>query len=434
MFIDKFLSHPGFKKYFANTGWLFAGRIIQMAVGLFVGVYVARYLGPNQFGLLSYAMAFVGLFSTIASLGLDSIVVRELIKAPQKKNELLGTAFFLKIAGAVLMFGAIIIGTQFSGNDNFTNLLIIIIASCYIFQAFSVIDLNFQATVKSRYVVQAQIVQLIISSIITLFLVWIKAPLLWFAVVGIISAIVLASGLVWNYLQSGEQIFVWKFKLATAKALLKDSWPLILAGVSLMIQARIDQVMLKQMVGDSEVGYYSVALRFIEAVAFVPLVLRSSLSPAIIKAKKISQNLYQNRLLNFYRLNFLLFLVVAIPIYFFAEKIVVLLFGIAYQPAGILLSLMAIRLFFANMGVARGQFILVENLFKYSLITMVLGTIANVSLNYFLIPDYKSTGAIIATIISFFITVFAVDIFYSKTRKNTLTMFKAIGTFYKVRF
>lgn len=432
--ISNLLNHPGFKKYFANTSWLFVGKIIQMIVGLFVGVYVARYLGPSQFGLLSYAIAFVGLFSAIASLGLDSIVVRELVKTPQKLNELLGTAFFLKIIGAVLMFGAIIIGTQFSGNDDFTNLLVIIIASGYIFQAFSVIDLNFQATVKSRYVVRAQIIQLFISSGISLFLIWIGASLLWFAIVGIISAVVLASSLVWNYLQSGGRMFAWKFKLATAKALLKDSWPLILAGVSLMIQARIDQVMLKQMIGDSEVGYYSVALRFIEAVAFVPIVLRSSLSPAIINAKKISQNLYQHRLLNFYRLNFLLFLVVAIPIYFFAEKIVVLLLGAAYQPAGILLSLMAIRLFFANMGVARGQFILVENLFKYSLITMVLGTITNVLLNYFLIPDYKSIGAIIATVISFFVTVFAVDIFYNKTRKNTLTIFKAIGTFYKVRF
>ncbi len=248
--ISELLSHPGFKKYFANTSWLFAGRIVQMIVGLFVGVYVARHLGPSQFGLLSYAMAFVGLFSVIASLGLDSIVVRELVKTPQKMNELLGTAFFLKIIGAILMFGAIIIGMRFSGNDGFTNLLVIIIAFSYIFQAFSVIDLNFQAAVQSRYVVRAQFVQLIVSSVISLFLIWIGASLLWFAIVGIISAAVLALGLVWNYLQSGGRIFAWKFKLAIAKALLKDSWPLILAGVSVMLYMKIDQIMIKMMLGD----------------------------------------------------------------------------------------------------------------------------------------------------------------------------------------
>ncbi|NIA09535.1 MAG: oligosaccharide flippase family protein, partial [Nitrospiraceae bacterium] len=217
--------HQGFRKYLANTSWLFFERILRMAVALFVGVYVARYLGPSRYGLLSYAMAFVGLFSAFASLGLDGIVVRELVKTPQKRDELLGTVFVLKLIGAVLMFGAIFIGVQFTHNDSFTNLLIAIIAASFIFQAFRVIDFNFQATVQSKYVVQAQVAQMVISSITKLILIWIEAPLLWFAMVSLSDAIVLAAGLIWNYLRKVGRISLWRFRIVTSISLLKDSWP-----------------------------------------------------------------------------------------------------------------------------------------------------------------------------------------------------------------
>ena len=96
--------HSGFRRYFANTAWLFAEKILRMVVGLFVGVWVARYLGPAKFGLLSYAQSFVALFGAIATLGLDGIVVRELVKDESKRDVLLGTSFVLKLIGAFLVF------------------------------------------------------------------------------------------------------------------------------------------------------------------------------------------------------------------------------------------------------------------------------------------------------------------------------------------
>ena len=135
-------NHQGFKKYFANTSWLFAEKILRMGVGLFVGIWVARYLGPVKFGILSYAQAFVGFFSAIATLGLDGIVVRELVKYPDKENEILGTSFILKIFGAILTLVVLYIGIQFVSNDSYTNILIFIIGSAVIFQTFNVIDLR----------------------------------------------------------------------------------------------------------------------------------------------------------------------------------------------------------------------------------------------------------------------------------------------------
>ena len=426
--IPEFLSHPGFKKYFANTGWLFAGRIVQMVVGLFVGVYVARYLGPSQFGLLSYALAFVGLFSAIASLGLNGIVVRELVKTPQKLNELLGTVFFLKLVGAVLIFGAVIVGMQFLNNDNFTNLLIIIIASGYIFQAFSVIDLNFQATVKSRYVVQAQIMQLVVSSVIKLFLIWIGASLVWFAIVVLVDAIVLAICLLWNYLQSGGQMLAWKFKLKTAKSLLKDSWPLILSGMAVMLYRKIDQIMIKTMLGDKEIGFYAAAVRLSEAWYFIPMAIAGSLFPAIISAKKKSESLYYFRIQQLYDLMVWIAIAIALPITFLSPWIIKVLYGDAYLPAASVLSIHIWAGVFVFLGVASGKWLIIENFTKISFLRTFIGAIVNLILNIILIPKYGINGAAITTLISYFVAVFFIG-FIPKTKKQVVFMLKSIFLF-----
>ena len=159
-------NHQGFMKYFKNTSWLFAEKILRMVVGLFVGIWVARYLGPEQFGLFSYAQSFVGLFTAIATLGLDGIVVRELVKNESRRNELIGTAFWLKFFGAFAVLLILAMAINFTSNDTYTNTLVFIIASATIFQSFNVIDFYFQSKVMSKFVVYANVISLLLSSII----------------------------------------------------------------------------------------------------------------------------------------------------------------------------------------------------------------------------------------------------------------------------
>ena len=432
--IIKFLkNHQGFMKYFKNTSWLFAEKFLRMVVGLFIGVWVARYLGPDKFGLLSYAHSFVGLFTIFATLGLDEVVVRELVKDESRRDSLVGTTFWLKLFGAFLVLLVLAFAINFTSNDVDTHILVFIIASATIFQSFNIVDFYFQSKILSKFVAYANFISLFISTIVKIALILSHASLLAFAWVILFDSFVLACGFIYFFLKhSTFRIKYLIFHKSTAIDLLKDSWPLIFSGGVLMIQARIDQVMIKEMLGSLEVGYYSVAMRLIEAAAFIPMLLKSSLYPSIQSAKIQSKALYQDRLLNFYRLNFLFFLVLAIPIFIFAEPIIVLLFGIEYQPAGVLLALLSIRLFFANMGVARGTYIVTENLMKFSMLTMILGTIVNIYLNYVMIPYYGARGAIGATIVSFFTTIFLVDIFYSKTRHNVMLQVKSIITFYKL--
>jgi O-antigen/teichoic acid export membrane protein len=235
------------------------------------------------------------------------------------------------------------------------------------------------------------------------------------------------------YRSQGLPNFIKYFEWNTAKRLLKDSWPLLLSSITIMIQARIDQVMLKQFIGLRELGNYVVALNIIVVLGFVPTILHQSLLPAIVDAKKKSKDIYYNRLLDYYRLMFSLFLIAFIILFFCGDIIIRLLYGSKYEIASQIISLIAFRLFFANMGVAKSAFITTENLFRYSLLTSIAGAILNVTLNYILIPQFKSIGAILSSFISFFITIFLFDFFYSRTRINFILMMQAILTFYRIR-
>ena len=295
--IQNLQQHSGFMKYFKNTSWLFGEKILRMVVGLFVGIWVARYLGPEQFGLFSYAQSFVGLFTAIATLGLNGIVVRELVKDESRRDELIGTAFYLKLIGAIAVLIVLAVAIQFTSNDHYTNVLVFIIASATIFQAFNVVDMYFQAKVLSKYVVYANVISLFISSIVKIVLILTDAPLLAFAWATLFDSVVLALGFIYYYVKNSS-IFNIKnliFKRETAVSLLKDSWPLILSGIVLMIQARIDQVMIREMLGDKEAGYYSAALRLIESLAFLPVIVNQSLFPALQNAKNISEKVYKKR-------------------------------------------------------------------------------------------------------------------------------------------
>ena len=410
------ISSQGFRRYFANTSWLMGHRVLSMVVALFVGVYVARYLGPERFGLLSYAMSFVGLFMALSTLGLDGIMVRELVKTPERRDELLGAAFWLKLGGAVLMWIGIAAAIPFTHNDTETNILIAIIAFAAIFQAFNVIDFNYQAEVKSKYVVHAQLVQLAISSITKLVFIWMEAPLVWFACVFLLDAVVLAVALLAVYLKNTGKVWYWRWRWQTAKELLKDSWPLILSGMVISIYMKIDQVMIKEMLGAEQVGHYAAAVRLSEAWYFVPMAITSSVFPAIINAKKQSEGLYYQRLQKLYDLMVWLAVAIALPTTFLAPWVIRVLYGDAFSPAAGVLSIHIWAGVFVGLGVASGRWFLCENMQKEAFCRTFLGAICNVVLNIIMIPKYGISGAALSTLISQSTAAYFYDALNHKTR------------------
>lgn len=371
-----------FRKYIENAFWLIFEKGFSLFVGLVVAISVARYLKPESYGLLNYALSFVSIFSAFSTLGVDQIIVRELAKEPAKKNQLLGTGFIIKVAGTLLMIVLMSVIMIFMGHNAFTNTLIMIIAVAEIFKGFEVINYYFQSQVMSKFVVKVQLATNFLISLTKIGLVVIHAPLIWFGIIVVIGSILNGAGFVYAYKARGEgTVRGWSFQKSIAIELLRESWPLALYGVALNIQARIDQVMLGNMMNNYEVGQYSVALKFIEIFGFVPIILMNTFMPAVTKAKVVSDDLYHSRLTNLYRLMFLAFLVVGVPIFLFSKDVIVILYGREFEAAGYLLSLFSLRLFFSNMGVGKSVFIVNESLFKYSLLTVIVGAIANISLN-----------------------------------------------------
>ncbi|WP_294957369.1 flippase, partial [Sulfurovum sp.] len=416
-------------KYAKNTSWLFGEKILRMVVGLFVGVWVARYLGPDKYGLLSYAGSFVGLFTAIATLGLDGIVVRELVKHPHKENELLGTAFYLKLMGAVLTLVILYIAIHFTSNDHYTNVMIFIIASATIFQSFNVIDMYFQSKVMSKFVVYANIISLSISSLVKISLILSDAPLIAFAWVVLFDNFVLACGFIYFFLKNstfkirpeGSTLGVQhlRFNKLTAVSLLRDSWPLILSGMVISIYMKIDQVMIKEMLDNEAVGQYAAAVKISEAWYFIPMVISSSLFPAIINAKKVSEELYYARLQKLYDLMVWMAIAIALPMTFLSDWVVNLLYGSQYNQAGGVLMIHIWAGVFVGIAVVKGKWQTSENLTKYHFYGAFISAISNVLFNYLLIPKYGIIGAAFGTILSQFISAYLINYIFKELKSQT---------------
>ena len=410
--------HKGFIKYFKNTSWLLSEKILRIIVGLFVGIWVARYLGPEQFGLFSYVQSFVGLFTVIATLGLDSIVIRELVKDETKRDKLLGTAFCLKLIGAFLVLFILYITINFIENDSKTNILVFIIAGSTIFQSFNVVDFYFQSKIQSKFVVYANIISLLMSSIVKVTLLLNEASLVAFAWVILFDSFILSCGFIYFYMKNNLSLLKWKFDKIIAIELLKDSWPLILSAVVISVYMKVDQIMIKEILGNEQVGQYAVAVRLSEIWYFIPMAIVSSLFPAIVNAKKESKELYYSRLQKLYDLMVWMAIAIALPMTFLSDWIVDLLYGSAYIEAGSVLMIHIWAGVFVFLGVAFSSFLASENLTKKAFYRTLLGAIINIILNYILIPIYGIMGAAIATLIGQFVANYIYDIFDSSLHQQ----------------
>jgi len=414
-----------FKKYFANTSWLFFEKIIRLIVTFIVGILIIRYLAPNEFGLLSYAMSIVGIFAAVSSLGIDSILTRELVKYPEQKDLLIGTAFSFKLMGAALSTIFLLAALPFMSNDGFINIMILIIASATFFQSFNVIDFYFQSRITSKYSVYAQSSSFLLGSIIKILLIIFKAPLIYFAIVILVEAIFLASGFIIVYNNRGLNIFDWKSNKKLGFKILSDSWPLILSGVVITIYMKIGQVMIKELMNETEVGYYGAAARLCEAWYFVPMAITASLFPAIVNAKQTSEKLYLNRLQKLYDIIAWMAILIALPVTFFSKEITVILLGNDYLPSAPVLTIYIWAGLATFLGIASSQYLIAENLTKLSFYRTLIGMIVNVILNIILIPKLGIVGSAIATLISYSLATFSIGI-TKRTYYQLVMMIKSI--------
>ncbi len=419
-------AHAGFRRYFANTSWLFAEQLLRMVAGLLVGVWVARYLGPGQFGIFSYATAFVAIFAGIAKLGLDSIVVRELVHEPARRDDYLGTAFWLKLAGGVFTLGVIAGALVFNASDRMTKLYILIIAAGIVFQSAEVIDFYFQSQVLSRFVSICKLTQLAVSSLLKLAFIFARAPLLWFVVVGLVDQVTLALTLHLAYRSREPGSFHRRFDPALARRLLAASWPLVFSSLFAMIYLRIDQVMIKSLMGEREVGLFSAAVRLSEVWYMVPAILCNSLFPAILHARQAGESVYNFRLQRLYALMLWLALGIAVPMTFLSRALVQRLYGAAYAESGPVLMIHVWTGVFVFVGVVTGSWLVSEGLQHHIFHRTLACAAVNVLLNLALIPRHGIRGGALATVVSQALAAYAFDLVSPRTRSAFVMKLKAL--------
>jgi O-antigen/teichoic acid export membrane protein len=436
--LQQVLNHQGIRRYGANTLWLFAEQVLRMVAGFLVGVWVARYLGPEKFGLFSYALAFVSIFQGIAKLGLDEIVVRDLVQEPEKRDVYLGTSFWLKLLGGVITFIIIVIilfiQSIFTSNSSpftshfftETNIYILIIAFGIIFQSFEVIDFYYQATVQAKYISIRRIIQLILSSIIKICLVLIGADLIWFVLVSLFDIISLSIMGWLIYRSQGLPNFVRYFDIGIGKKLLKDSWPLLLSSIAISIYIRIDQVMIKNMLGDREVGLYSAAVRLVEIWYFIPMIITQSVFPAIVNAKKVSEDLYYKMLQQLFSLLIWTAIFIAIPMSVFSHQIIYLLYGDKYLSATYVLKIYVWACIFSFFGTARGSWLVVENLQNVGLYYVIFGSLTNMILNLIMIKKDGIVGAAEANVMSLICVALLFPLLNKRVRPTVKMFFSSL--------
>ena len=405
------LEHEGHKRYFANMSWMFVGQMFSLLVSFFIGAWVARYLGPENYGVLNYSIAFVGIFGFIATLGIDSILNRELIRSPEKRDELLGTTFRLKLIGGAIAFCLAIVSVLLFQSEPRVKILVALVAFSFILQSINVVSTYFNAEVKSKNNVRASIVATIITSILKILVILSGKGAIWLVIVFVLDSFWQGIGLIRAYKNYGLKISNWKFDKILAKEILKNSWPIMLAGGAWLISLKIDQVMIGSMLGNYEVGIYAAAVKLVEVWYFVPGIICTALFPAIINAKITGEELYKNRLKNFYILMAVIPIAMAIPVTIFAKPIIHIIFGSGYLEAVPILRIYIWSSVGVFLNYAIYHYLVSENFIKTIFWTNLLTMFINIILNIVLIPAYGIAGSAWATLISYAIPPLCVLIF-----------------------
>lgn len=408
-----------------NTAWLFSEKIISMSVMLIVNVLLARELGPEKFGILNYILAFSGLIALISPVGLNAILVKEYLKESVDNKVIFGTAFAIRLLGALLCSAAIILLVYFKIIDAVDKKYLYLISISGLFTSLYFIDFWFQSKVKSKYCVVIKSTNIVVFSFLKLLIIYKTGSLDLLLKVVIVEPVILALGYIAIILYDLKTI-QWKCDLSYGISLIKKSWWLLLSSIAAVICLKIDQVMLSEMVGNSELGVYSVAVRLSEVWYFFPTAIVSSFFPMLIKLKKESVESYQQKLQWLCDRLFLFSIIIALVVTSTSSLVINVLYGSNYELSSTVLNIHIWGAIFVFMRALFSKWIISEEVFKYSLITHGISAITNVFLNLILIPEYSSIGAAYATVISYAIGSYLLLFLSKDTRPFFIIMTKSI--------
>jgi O-antigen/teichoic acid export membrane protein len=411
----------------SNTLWLLAGRIVRLGSVFLAVSWTARYLGPEDFGIYSYAIAFVVLFAELGTLGLGGIVTHDLVEDPLSDTTILGTAFALRLAGAAATIAILsVLVNTVPLPDSRVRWLILVFAFGYLFRPADVVNAFYASRVEGKFSVIATVVGSGVLLGLTAFLVYSAAPLGWFvaaraaelAIAGIAIIVILAL--------HRPQTLRWRFDGTVAKQMLRRSWPLMASAITATIYLKIDQIMLGGMTGPEDVGIYAAASQLSEVWWFLPLMLMASLFPSLISLRRNDSSAFNERLGSIFAGLGWFGIVLAAVVALSATWLVRIVFGTGFEASAAVLRVHVWAMPFLFMRAALSKWIIIEKVYIVSLITHGAGAITNVILNLALIPRFGPMGAAFATVFSYSVASYFSLFVYPPTRDIARLMTRSV--------
>lgn len=392
-----------------NTAYIWAERTIRIGVSVIVISAMARYLGPERFGILNYAVAYLALFSSAVTLGTNRTLVRELVTSGDAASALVEIAIRARIAAALVLLALVFCcATWFEADDSLAAVLIMISAMGLLFQAFEPIELWFQARAENKYPALIKTAASLAVSCLKLFLVFVKAPVTWFAWANVFELALAAALMTLLYRQPHVDIDFRRGYLVTTR-LLRECWPELIAGIGTAICMRIDQIMLEALAGYETVGVYAAGVRLSDMWYFMLAAIVTSYYPVLIRHRATNAELYARSLQQMFVVLALLALAMICGIWLAADIAIALIYGPGYEGAAQILRIHCLGLIAVAFGLGSGAWIYAEGRAVLSMYRMLVSACVNVAANFLLIPAFGGVGAALAAIISLFTAYYFFD-------------------------
>lgn len=382
----------------SNSAWLLFDKFYRLGLGLFVSVWVARYLGPEKFGELAYVISAVIFFQALSRVGLDGVLVRELSLNPINSHELIGTTFVIKLFSGV--FSYVLAFLLFYFFETFdSTILMVLVSISLLFQSMDILELWFQSQSKNKSSVIAKLIAYTLVNIGRVLLIVTEQELIYFALLTGLEMLFSSVALAFIYSRS-DSFFNWKLSVDLAKKLLRESWPYLLSSISIVLYMRVDQLMVKNLLNPGALGLYAAGVAISVQLSFVPTIIQRTITPFVTRKKVESEEEYQNLLKKIFWVFGILGWLVCIPFYFFSELLIVLLYGEAYAGASEVLAIHIFTNLFINMGIAQTIWMVLEKKGKLALYRTLIGLCVCISSNLMLIPQFGIVGAAVSAVLA----------------------------------
>ena len=409
-----------------NASWIIVCKIIQSLINLVIGLITVRYLGPSNYGVISYVASVVAFALPIMQLGLRQTLVKEFVTSPEKEGEILGTSLAFNIVSSLFcIIGSITFVAFVNPGEKETILVCILYSITLLFQATEMTQYWFQSKLLSKYPSIAALCAYIVVALYKIYLLVTRKSIIWFACSNVLDYFLVSIILMVIYKKIGTQRLSLNWKMGCE--LLSRSKYYIIPSLMVIIFQNTDRIMIKLMIGEAETGFYSAAITCIGISSFVFAAVIDSARPVILEEKIRNEMLYEKRVTQLYSIITCMSLAQSIVMTVLAKPIVLLLFGQAYAKTAGILAVAVWYITFSHYGSVRNIWILAEGKQKYLTGINVAGAMANVLLNLVLIPVWGAIGAAFASLVTQFFTNVIIGFIFKPIRYNNHLMMKGLN-------